>query len=222
MFPLLIWGFWNFRFPFDSRFWAKWLEVACFVVAFTGLGIRALVVGYAPAGTSGRITSGQKASQLNTTGAYSLCRHPLYLGNFLIGLGFMLFLQSFNLLLLYSLLFLLYYERIMLREETFLAGKFGGDYPAWAARTPAFIPRFGNWSRPGLPFSFRNVLRREYTAFFLIILVMTAFEIVGNSIVEGRLVFETEWRWLFGFGFFVYLALMLLKKKTRLLHVPGR
>ena len=60
-------------------------EAGCLLVSLAGLIIRAVVVGYVPEGTSGRNTLGQEAVLLNTTGMYSIVRHPLYLGNFSAG-----------------------------------------------------------------------------------------------------------------------------------------
>ncbi len=57
------------------------------VISFFGLALRVIVVGHAPYGTSGRNTREQVADTLNTTGMYSIVRHPLYLANYLIILG---------------------------------------------------------------------------------------------------------------------------------------
>ena len=222
MVPPVVADLLSFRYPLDSPFLDEVLEGVCFAVAFCGLAARGIVAGYAPRGTSGRITSGQKAAELNTTGMYSLCRNPLYLGNFLMGFGVLLFLQSFVVEVFYVLMFFLYCERIIMREEEFLYGKFGEDYRSWADRTPAFIPRFRGWQRPALPFSWRTLLRREYTSFFVVAAIMTAFEAAGDTIVEGSFTFEPEWKMFFGFSLAFYLACMFLKKRTRLLHVPGR
>ena len=70
------------RYP-DSLPWGA----LCLVVALAGLGVRAYVAGHVPQGTSGRNTRSQICEGLNTDGAYSMVRHPLYLGNFLIWLG---------------------------------------------------------------------------------------------------------------------------------------
>jgi protein-S-isoprenylcysteine O-methyltransferase Ste14 len=65
----------------------KW-EIVCLAVSLLGLAIRVLTVGCTPKNTSGRNTKdGQVAESLNTSGVYSVVRHPLYLGNFLIGVG---------------------------------------------------------------------------------------------------------------------------------------
>lgn len=96
-------------------------------ISLTGEIIRILTVGFAPRGTSGRNTAdGQVAWELNVTGAYSLVRHPLYVGNFLMWLGPVLFLRSPWFTVVFILIYWLYYERIMFAEEQFLRRKFGG------------------------------------------------------------------------------------------------
>ena len=65
----------------------------CAGISLAGLSVRCLVIGYVPRGTSGRNTQSQVAQTLNTSGMYSLFRHPLYFGNFLIFLGLVLFVE---------------------------------------------------------------------------------------------------------------------------------
>ena len=109
------------------------------MVALAGLGVRAYVAGHVPQGTSGRNTRSQICEGLNTDGAYSMVRHPLYLGNFLIWLGVALVPRSAWLLLLVTAAFWIYYERIMYAEEEFLRNKFGERYLFWA-RTHTRVP----------------------------------------------------------------------------------
>ena len=142
-------------------------ESICFIVSFFGLIIRIFTIGYTPERTSGRNTKNQVAETLNTTGIYSIVRNPLYLGNFFMGFGIILFPGLWYLVLMYILFFCLYYERIIFAEEAFLREKFGAEYLAWANCTPVFIPRFGKYRKADLPFSLKNVLRRESTTVFL-------------------------------------------------------
>src|SRR3954471_1278776 len=135
----------------------------CLSVSFVGLIVRAMPIGFVPRQTSGRNTTELVAAQLNTTGMYSIVRHPLYLGNYLIGFGIALVQFVWWLPMIYSLTFWLYYERIMFVEEAFLIQQFGNAYRRWAAKTPAFFPRFNQWRKPRLSFSWLNVLRREYS-----------------------------------------------------------
>ena len=77
------------------------------VVGLLGLFFRILVVGYTPQNTSGRNTREQIAEVLNTTGWYSVVRHPLYLGNYIMGLGVSLFPFVWWLPMIYTLAFAL-------------------------------------------------------------------------------------------------------------------
>jgi len=197
-------------------------KIICIMVSFTGLAVRCNTVGYTPRGTSGRTTSGQEASTLNTTGIYSIVRHPLYMGNFLIIMGIALFVQIWWFVLVVFLAFWLYYERIIFAEEEFLQRKFGSSFLDWAERTPAFIPRLKNRLPPELPFSFKNVLKREYSGFFGIVASFTFMDVVRDVFENGKPSIELEWLAFFNTGLFVYLALRLLKKKTNILNVEGR
>lgn len=103
----------QFSYPYQSHTLDTVYDFACFGVALLGLGIRVVTVGFVPHGTSGRNTRGQTAARLNTTGTYSIVRHPLYLGNFLIWLGVSLFPREWWCSAIVMLSFLLFYERIV-------------------------------------------------------------------------------------------------------------
>jgi isoprenylcysteine carboxyl methyltransferase (ICMT) family protein YpbQ len=163
-----------------------------------------------------------KAEQLNTTGAYSLMRHPLYVGNFLICLGWSLFFREWYIVIIAALLYWMYYERIIMAEEKHLAEQFGERFERWSTGTPAVFPRLKSWRKPSLPFSLRTVLRREHSTFFVIILVFTVLELIDHTIVERRFHFDVQWIVIFASGVLVYLVLRTLKNYTELLHVAGR
>lgn len=212
----------DFRYPYDSHLLDQWWEIACLLVAAVGIAIRTATIGFTPAGTSGRNTHGQVAETLNTTGVYSVVRHPLYLGNYFMWLGPALFPRSLVVAVLVTLVFWLYYERIMLAEEEFLRRRFGEVYERWAAATPAFLPKPSLWRRPALPFSLRNVLRREYSGVFGVVATFTALEVLSDVAATGH--FELDWMWavLFGAALAMYILLRTLKRSTTLLHVDGR
>ena len=117
-------------------------EPFCVLIAVFGLLVRAYVVGHAPSGTSGRNTRSQIGEQLNTTGAYSIVRHPLYLGNFFIWLGVALVPGSWWLVFSLTAVFWIYYERIMYAEEEFLRDEFKKSYLRWARSNPRLRRRF--------------------------------------------------------------------------------
>ncbi|WP_428305703.1 methyltransferase family protein [Lacipirellula sp.] len=220
--PLIVLAVADMHWPFGSaRLHTIW-EYACLTVSLLGLAIRVFVAGCVPAGTSGRNTKGQCAASLNTTGLYSLTRHPLYLGNYLIGLGAMMTPSVWWLPVIYSISFVAYYERIMFAEEAFLRKQFGVRFSTWAEVTPAFLPNFARWNAPSLGFSVRSAMRREYTALFVIIASHSALEIAGHAVVEHRYVLEAKWAFLLLAGAACYFTLRGLKKYSRLLNVSGR
>jgi protein-S-isoprenylcysteine O-methyltransferase Ste14 len=194
----------------------------CMAISFAGLAIRIHIVGHAPYGTSGRNTREQVAETLTTTGMYSVVRHPLYLANYLIFIGFALEFHVWWLVLLTSCIFALFYERVMIAEEAFLLTRFDGAFEDWAARTPAFFPKFEVWKPSPVPFCWRTVLQREYNAFFLILTVFFLLDLIGDSIVEGHFTVSILWFSVFIFGFLIFATLRTLKKRTRLLAVEDR
>ncbi|MFO0997092.1 MAG: isoprenylcysteine carboxylmethyltransferase family protein [Alphaproteobacteria bacterium] len=203
-----------------------WLYL-CLVISGAGIAIRAFTVGYVPGGTSGRTTSAPRAESLNTTGMYSIVRNPLYLGNFVVYLGIALATKSWWFVLLTGLAYWLYIERIIAAEEAFLATRFGETFERWAARTPVFFPRLSAWQSADARFSLRTVLRREYPGVLACAASFLALSIIEEVIVEAVPVrtWLTEGRVVvvvFVLALIVFFVLRTLKKRTRLLHVPGR
>ncbi len=202
----------------QNHFWVLF----CLLVSFFGLVIRIYTIGHIYSGTSGRNTQEQVAERLNSTGIYSIVRHPLYLGNFFIWLGISLYVREWWVTLIFVLIFWLYYERIMFAEEQFLRVKFGEDFEKWAEKTPAFIPNFRKWKPAISPFSVKRVLKREYSGFFAIIVSFVILEILGKLIIERKLGIDPIWVVISIFGLVIYLLLRILKKFTNLLNFDNK
>jgi protein-S-isoprenylcysteine O-methyltransferase Ste14 len=200
---------------------AAW-EIFCFFVGGLGIALRVLTVAFVSAGTSGRGTVQPSASHLNTTGMYSIVRNPLYLGNFLTYAAPALFMRVWWVLLLFVLAFILYYERIIFAEETFLRKKFGEEYVVWASKTPVLFPRLRNWTRPALPFSWRMALSREYHGVYGLILTLFSMELLSDFHLEGELVLDPFWAAIFTVGTLFYLTIRFLDKKTSFLKLKAR
>jgi len=128
------------------------LTIVAISLSILGFLIRATSIGTTPKGTSGRNTKNQVAESLNETGIYSTVRHPLYLGNYFMWIGIVLFTYNIYFIVIVSLAFWLYYERIMFAEERFLEKKFGQKYLKWSLTVPAFIPSFKNYKKKKLLF----------------------------------------------------------------------
>jgi protein-S-isoprenylcysteine O-methyltransferase Ste14 len=208
--------------PPGSRVDAVW-EAFCLLVGLLGLGIRIATVGRAPGGTSGRCTlGGPKASELSTTGLYSVVRHPLYLGNYFQWLGVAMLPRNPWVAVTVSLAFWIYYERIMFAEEEYLRRSFGAEFEEWASRTPAFIPDFARWVPAALPFCWRTAVRRENSGMFALVAALAIVSLVQDAVVERRFLPDPFWITTFLLGALTYVALTLLGRRTNLLRVPGR
>lgn len=216
--PAVVTSFIGLRYPGDSHVFGLAWEIGCFLLAMAGFAGRVYTVGTAPRGTSGRNTRRQKAERLNTTGPYSVVRHPLYFGNYVIALGLSFFSRAWYLPVIVSLAGLLYYERIAAREEQFLEAKFGEQFHRWSARVPPFIPRLRLWIRPAEPFSWRRVLRREFYGLSLLTTAFFVLDVVEDYAVDGHLDFDPVWRIVFLIGAAVFVVLWPLKKWTRVLR----
>jgi protein-S-isoprenylcysteine O-methyltransferase Ste14 len=220
--PLLAVGLFSYEWLQGSQFKSELWALACLVISLSGLAVRIVTVGFVPKRTSGRNTHEQVAASLNTTGIYSVMRHPLYVGNYLSILGFALFFRSPWIVIVLTCLFALYYERIMFAEERFLTDRFGEQFERWAAVTPAIFPRRRGWVPAANRFCLRTTLRREYTGVLLVIAGFAILDTIADSIVEKRWHLQPLWTGFFIGAVVIYLVLRTLKKQTRLLHVKGR
>jgi len=192
-------------------------------VSLLGEIIRIITVGIAPKNTSGRNTvNGQIADELNVTGIYSIIRHPLYLGNFFMWLGPVLFLRSVSFTIVFILLYWLYYERIMFAEEQFLRRKFGEAYDKWSEKVSSIIPWSFNFIPARLSFSVRNVLKREYNSFINIFVIFTLMDFFRNLFLSERIYLTEMWIYLMIGSFVIWIVVRTIHKQTKWLEVEGR
>lgn len=187
-----------------------------------GLLLRGWTAGTIPMGTSGRGTRVQRAETLNTEGAYSLVRHPLYLGNYLLWLGVAAVAGDPAAIVAVTLLFWLYYERIMMAEERYLWETHGAAFAAWAERTPAFLPRLSGWSPSPHPFSLAYALGRDYPAMYAFVVSTTAVALARSAASGEGWAPSLPWLAWFTAGTTAYVALHALKRLTRVLEVSDR
>lgn len=99
-------------------------------VSLLGLAIRAWAAGHI-----------RKNAQLATSGPYAFTRNPLYLGSFLLGLGFTIASGQVVLGLLFVALFLGIYFPVMRVEASTLGELFGKEYEVYRESVPLFFPR---------------------------------------------------------------------------------
>lgn len=207
----------HFVYLFGSHFWDQIWELLCLSFSLAGLVVRIMTVGFTPLRTSGRNTKQQVADTLNTSGMYSVMRNPLYFGNFLVGLGISLFVHVWWVTVIYSLLFIIYYERIIMTEELFLSQKFGSLYREWAKETPLFFPNFRRWLSPALPFNYRKVFRNEHQTLFILIASFYFLEEISDYFLGRPFLDDAMWNAIMGLTIILFVILRILHKHTSLL-----
>jgi hypothetical protein len=158
---------------------------------------------------------------------YSLVRHPLYLGNYLMWMGLVLATGRMDFALVVTLLYMMYYLRIAMAEEAFLEGKFGEAYAEWSQRVPAFVPgrwgaRRSAWTPAGNAISWRHVLKREYNGTYALVLGYFALDAVRSAGAGEPSHLTTGWQAGLAGCTLAFLVLRFLKKRTQVLHVEGR
>ena len=178
-------------------------------------------IGTAPKGTSGRNTNKQVAEVLNSSGIYAVVRHPLYLGNYLIWIGTTCFVFNIAFIVLISLLFWLYYERIMFAEERFLEKKFGNEYLKWSNKIPAFVPTIFRFKKSKILFSVKTVLRREYSGVLATVLAFCFVEGIRNLKLREELL-PINMIYILAITIFISLFLRFLKRYTKVLYEENR
>lgn len=99
-------------------------------VSLIGLIVRAWAAGHI-----------RKNDVLATSGPYAFTRNPLYLGSFLLGLGFTIAAARWELAVVFMALFLGIYLPVMRVEASTLAGLFGDSYRRYASEVPLYLPR---------------------------------------------------------------------------------
>jgi protein-S-isoprenylcysteine O-methyltransferase Ste14 len=107
-------------------------------IALPGLALRAWATGHL-----------RKNDALAVTGPYAYTRNPLYLGSFLIGVGFTIASGRIVLGFVFAALFLGIYVPVMRVESATLAGLFGERYERYLKGVPLFLPRFSPYRDQG-------------------------------------------------------------------------
>jgi len=204
---------------------AKWLMVIRIIaIALSVLGffIRAYTIGTTPVGTSGRNRDKQVAESLNSSGIYSVVRHPLYLGNYFMWIGIVAYTMNIYFFIIVTLAFWLYYERIMYAEERFLERKFGQQFLDWTMRIPAFMPSFKKYVKSPVPFSLVSVLRREYSGFLATVIGFLFVDVIRDYFSMQAFTLNYTYLYVLGAALLITLTLRTLKHHTRALHEADR
>lgn len=157
-----------------------------------GLFLRILSVRYVGKGERGREVGGER---LVIGGPYRHLRNPVYLGNFILSLGFIFFAAGWKIWVfpIFILFFFLQYTPIVLLEERVLRERFGEEYERYFKEVPRFIPKIYSFQgRVSVTesqiheLSWRKAIRSERSTLLTVFLLYSLFLFKGlliNSII---------------------------------------
>jgi protein-S-isoprenylcysteine O-methyltransferase Ste14 len=133
------------------------------VFIIPGLMIRALASGYV-----------QKNERLATTGPYAYTRNPLYLGSFIMALGFVFAARSWWIVAILIVMLVAIYMPVIRAEEAFLAQHFP-EFADYARRVPRLLPTLAPPGKRRGEFSWDLYKKhREYNATLGAVAIMAA------------------------------------------------
>jgi hypothetical protein len=126
--------------------------------------------------SSGYLT---KLSGLVTAGPFALCRNPLYVGSFLISLGYMLMCHNPIVLVVGAVIFWMLHGGAVAYEEKLLCEHFGEDYAKYCREVPRFIPRPRSLTGQG-SFSFQRAMGNdEFRGAAFLVLFVSCFGVMA-------------------------------------------
>ena len=120
-----------------------------------------------------------KMSNLTTAGPFSLCRNPLYVGSFLICIGYLVMSGRIEVLIVGIFLFWMFHGGAIAYEEKLLKEKFGQSFVDYCNSVPRFFPVPRSLKGEG-SFSIKQVLyNNEYRSLTASIAVSILFALIA-------------------------------------------
>jgi protein-S-isoprenylcysteine O-methyltransferase Ste14 len=154
-----------------------WIVAAILIVI--GEWIR--LAGVAAAGTVTRRRS-REVQRLVNYGIFGWMRNPLYVGNFLIWMGFVVASAVLWFLPLAILIFVVEYYYIVRYEEGVLESIFGAEYLSYKERTPRWIPKPPSVKPEPGQHDWAEAWRSEISTFLQYLAIVVAFWIKAKVI----------------------------------------
>jgi protein-S-isoprenylcysteine O-methyltransferase Ste14 len=160
-----------------------WLDAVGVAIVLAGLAVRGAVVGLAYIKRGG-MQKKVYAADLVTGGMFAHGRNPLYVGNFLMLLGYFVIHNSPWVYLVGGAYFLVAYHAIVAAEEKYLSEKFGEGYAEYCRDVPRWKIRTAGLGRTfrSMEFNWLRVLVKDYSSMdtgIITIVALLAWEAVS-------------------------------------------
>jgi len=142
-----------------------------------------------------------KNDKLTTSGPYAFVRNPLYLGTFLIAIGFVIVLKSdpawmewaAGSVFLVGLVFM--YYRTIKGEQGMLLQKFNGAYQDYCKHVPAMVPCLVPYDQgEKWPFNLQRLINsKEHKPVFWIFILLVVFHVKTRILIEHKPLNDQSW-----------------------------
>ena len=160
-------------------------HTAGYLLLMAGLGLRLWAILY---------VGERKSRELITTGPYSVCRNPLYVGTVLLTLGVALSLENLAMGLFSLAVVVPLHIAVVLAEEKHLREIFGQEYVEYMRRTPRFWFRLSTYhSAPEVNVSVRALRRAVYNA--IGVLTIPPLTMLVDWLQDRTDILPVVWRW---------------------------
>lgn len=104
----------------------------------------------------------KKGKVLATGGPYAFSRNPLYVGNFLLGLGLMVVCSNWIIGIVFLIGYPIVYLGTIRQEEKVLLEQFGKPYEEYCQNVPKFLPRLTPYAAPSPSvFDWKRIFRHH-------------------------------------------------------------
>lgn len=153
-------------------------------LALIVIGEAIRLAGVAAAGSVTRRRS-RNVQRMVTYGIFAWCRNPLYVGNFLIWMGFVAISGVLWFLPIAIVLFAVEYELIVRYEEGVLESTFGREYIEYKNETPRWLPRPPRGDAPRGDHNWAEAWKSEISTFLQYAVLILAFYIKSRLRVDG-------------------------------------
>ena len=153
-------------------------------LALVVIGEAIRLAGVAAAGSVTRRRS-RNVQRLVTYGIFAWCRNPLYIGNFLIWMGFVTISGVLWFLPIAIVLFAVEYELIVRYEEGVLESTFGRQYIEYKNETPRWLPRPPKGDVPKGEHDWGEAWKSEISTFLQYAVLILAFYLKSRLTVSG-------------------------------------
>jgi len=164
-----------------------WPIIIGLIVTVLGQLIRGLTIGLAYIIRGGK-EGKPYAEGLVTEGIFNHCRNPLYVGNILMLLGVGILANSLVYIAIVIPVFLFVYQAIVLAEENFLRGKFGGGFDEYYKKVNRWWPSLKGIAKTftGMQFNWRRWILKEHTTQFIWLIGITLILLLKYPELTGH------------------------------------